>query len=250
MVGSVAVDRVRNLGLNDYQKWVELDWKKPHSSVEAFERFSVGLVGEIVELNDEVDPLLRENSFRNWKRREDFEKPSKESISELGDVLWYGTALLGNAQIDLETCFREYLHEKWEPVDWGEAFTVGEVQGRIENHTPYPFPRRNVGDLFLEDIDEERAISRDLHYSGYTIAALLRRIFNEERITTDPRTFMQAIGVERVGGLFVAYVAYHAAKTLGSSLEEVIVKNVEKISLRVERNHVDKSDGQRSAEEN
>lgn len=249
ILGAVALDQVNELGLDDYQKWVELDWKEPHYSVEAFKRFETGLLGEIIELDQEIDSERQEELLGNWKSREKLERASEESISELGDVLWYGTAMLSNARIDAELCIREYLHNKWEPVEWDESFSIGDVQRRIHNHTPYPFPRKSVSKLFLEDVDSEREIARDLFYSGYTLAALMSRVFNKEKVTIDPRRFLQESGIEPIGGLFVAYVGYHAEKTLGSSLEEVIAKNVEKISCRVEQNHLDKADGERSPEE-
>jgi NTP pyrophosphatase (non-canonical NTP hydrolase) len=249
MLGAVALDQVGELRLNDYQKWVELDWKEQHFTVKAFERFEKGLIGEVIELDTEIEPFRKESMLINWKSREKLEKASDESISELGDVLWYGSAILSNAQFDLESCFREYLHNKWEPVEWGEQFTVSDVQKRIQSHTPHPFSRESVGDLFLEDVDEEREIAKDLYYGGYALAALMSRVFNHERITTDPKRFLQESGVENVGGLFLAYAAYHAEKTLGSSLEEVIATNVKKISHRAAHNLIDKADGERLADE-
>lgn len=249
MLGAVASRRVTELRLNDYQKWVELDWKRPHHSLEAFERFEKGLIDEVIELGEEVTPARQEVAFINWDRKEKLEEASQESISELGDVLWYGTAMLSNAHINLEACFKEYLHNKWEPVAWDESFKVGDVQERIKNHTPYPHGRKHVSELFLEDVDEDRAIGRDLHYSAYTLSALMSRVFNSDKITISPREYLQGMDVQNIGGLFVAYAAYHADRTLDSSLEEVIAKNVEKISRRAEQNHIDKADGKRSLKE-
>lgn len=250
VLGAVALGEVGDLPLNDCQRWVELNWKEPHYSVEAFERFEQGLIGEVIELNDEISIARQEMAFINWKSNEKLEKASEESISELGDVFWYGTAMLSNAQIDLESCFRDYLHHKWEPVAWDENFTLNDIQSRIENHTPYPHGRKHVSELFLEEVDEERGISRDMHYASYTLSALMSRVFNRERRTINPTEYLQGIDVQNIGGLFIAYTAYHADRTLGSSLEEVITKNVEKINHRVNNNLVDKTDGERTEEEN
>lgn len=249
VLGALASDQVYGLGLNDYQRWVELDWKEQHYTVEAFERFETGLLGEIIELDQEIDSERKENLLANWKSREKLEKASEESISELGDVLWYGVAMLSNAQLDAEACLREYLHNKWELVRWDEKFTISDVEERLKIHIPHPFSRRSVGDLFLEDVDEGREIARDLHYGGYFLASKMSTVFNRERITTDPKRFLQEIGVENIGGLFIAYAAYHADKTLASSLGEVIAKNIEKITRRVNNNLIDKGDGERSSKE-
>jgi NTP pyrophosphatase (non-canonical NTP hydrolase) len=248
-LGAVASSQVGKLSLNDYQRWVELDWKEKHFSVEAFERFEKGFLGEVVELDQEIEPWRKEEMLVNWKSREKLQKASKESILELGDVLWYETAMLSNAQLDLESCFREYLHDKWQPVEWGEGFTVEDTRVRIQEHTPYPFSRRSVGDLFLESVNDEREISRDIHYSGYSLATLLGRVFNTDTLTTQPKSFLQESGTEKTGGLLLAFITYHAQHALGSDLEEIVAENVNKISVRVQRGHIDKEDGLRSAQE-
>jgi NTP pyrophosphatase (non-canonical NTP hydrolase) len=246
---AIEADRLADVHLDTYQGWVELNWKCRHGSVESFERFEAGLLGEIIELNQELGPVGLEGVFSDWKSKDKLERVDEGATSELGDVWWYGSALLTNAGISLEACVREYLHDKWQPVEWGERFTFGQLQQRVEQRTPHPFLRRSVSDLFLEDIAEERAIARDLFDSGYTMSAILSRVFNRDIVTTDPQHFLRVNNIEAVGGLFLAYGAYHASETLNSSLANVAARNIHKISRRVEAGRIDKQDGQRMVEE-
>jgi NTP pyrophosphatase (non-canonical NTP hydrolase) len=235
--------------LDTYQSWSELNWKCRHGSVESFERFEAGLLGEIVELDQELDGVGTEHLFSAWKSREKLEEAGGAAVSELGDVMWYGSALLANAGISLEACARGYLHDKWQPVEWDEQITFERLQEYTMQQTPHPFSRQSVSNLFLEDIAAEREIARDLFDSGYTMSAILSRVFNRDSVAPDPQSYLKMNNIEVVGGLFLAYSSYHASETLNSSLAEVVAGNIHKISRRVESGHIDKQDGQRTAEE-
>jgi hypothetical protein len=146
------------------------------------------------------------------------------------------------------------LHDKWFPVEYNQAISIGWVDELIsEGYLPYIPPRDFVSELYLKDMDDiDFEPITDLYITGKNLQLMADQLFaynDPDSIVLDSHVWEKRALIRTCLGNIVFYAAYHAQKSLGATLSDVIYENVRKISLRAQAGHIDKSDGARSEDE-
>lgn len=256
----VEATPARDLSLSQHQEWVELNWKAEHGTWTAAERFREGFFGELAEYIEANTGIQEIESYASeWglarlidQAHDDPEK-HKAVVSELGDVMWYGAAILSNAGVSLEHAARVYLHDKWLPVGFEDPIAIGDVDQRIaDGFVPYAPSRRHVSQLFLDDHSIQDVGSRDLFMAGYWLTVAVSKMFNygdPDVVNLGGYLQQQRQLMEPLGGHLLHSLAHVARNHANSSLAEVLEVNIAKINARADSGHLDKTDGQRLADE-
>ncbi len=239
------------LSLDALQAWSEEAWKEPHGSKSATERFEGKFYEEVSEAVD---------AFREYMQTGD----NVHFVEEIGDVYWVVNALASNSRTVISDGLKERLYEytagtrTWvtgiaEYPDWYDdagkvavkrgAPTVKDIDDLIcVGFAPAISPAMNHYD------NEPMEIPGDyLHEMRFYLAALCNlgeQLHGSERVlpVEDARiisTDMGKIAAESV--LRVAAMAHY----VGASFEDVVERNILKISQRINLNLIDKGDGDR-----
>jgi hypothetical protein len=140
------IDKI--ISLNDYQNFVNQDWKRQHGTYEAAKRFHNGLVEEYKELvleyaknHVEIEKsqlldmsFIDTNTFVTQIFPVFSLKPSaeeiKEIVSEAGDVIFYTVATMSNSSADLDAAMKKLLYRYTSSV-----VNLGPYNSRLS--TPY-----------------------------------------------------------------------------------------------------------------
>lgn len=241
------------LSLDAFQSWVELGWKKPHASAEAAERF----MAKALEEYREVDEALEDY----WETR----NPG-HLLEELGDFQWCIGANACNSGVVLGDDIKLRLYEyavgtkvrtadgSFDYADWyGHAAslsvkrtspTIGDIDDLISRgFVPQMSPAMNLYD--------EEEISPTVFMSDFLLyLAVLRNA--SEHLYQSGRPSLQSSSLRSfnrdIGALTSEVMLRTAAiaSYVGSSLAHVVQVNIDKVSDRVEKNLVDKTDGSRT----
>jgi NTP pyrophosphatase (non-canonical NTP hydrolase) len=232
-----------NVGIDDYQAWCELNWKKPHGTADAMERINGKLMEELTEVQDAISPELE---------------------IELGDLLWCVNATASNLRVNvkhgLRLLFDEYGHgiryyedgsepewvKKAQQLTFDNNLDIDDLEFLIE--AGYE-PQSSTAEL-IEKPDDLPKIEQIDEAMGH-LNLYIRMLVSIAKQNYSPDVYQSgnAMQENRVEGLVsriyldVAYLARHA---IDSSLSEVIRNNILKLSDRVSTNTVDKADGPRS----
>lgn len=167
----------RELPLQVYQEWVELDWKKLHGTYEATERLMGKIIEEAgvefvqasVDLEDQDEFLRKQNS--------------KEFIDEAGDALWCTVAVASNAGVDVTEATRLYLRDWYLNPNPTGLITFGDVGSSLDKHTPTVFTE--PGFLPPNSNPEDFVPTIPIHMSWFSLAvgnALDRQYGYHERL--------------------------------------------------------------------
>ncbi len=233
--------------ITDYQNWVELDWKRPHGTHEAHTRFREGLIGEHIELAEEIVQL---GATLDGSRGADVDA----TVSELGDVVWYAVALASNVGVSAEHAIRSHMHRQWIQITPEDRITFVRLDylAASDQLPVLDSPRDFVHPDFYAEMAEGEEILSDLYYRAAMIAIAAEQIFGDN----DPDTYVTDGAVwkknrevvEPALGLLLSAAAVHSHRVLNTPLTEVIRKNIQKIGARVETGTIDRSDGRRTGD--
>ena len=248
--------------VGEYQQWSSQDWKKPHGTYKAAQRFSAKLIEETGELRE---------AFRAYHSAtaDDKSTLAAEAISEMGDVIWCAAALAANSSADIDSGLKLRLYDHtmgtrvWSngtsmTPPWHEQsrnlstkpteVTLDDLQQLINaDFEPTPSPAINLDDdePFLGLFEHVDA----LQYYAVTLRSLADQQYaygEQESTIVMPELYdriAKDIGiVAAIVFLEAAYIIHHA---FGKDLQAVIAKNTAKITGRVQGGYVDKTDGER-----
>lgn len=272
---------IEEMPLRVYQEWTELDWKAPHGSYTAVERFMDKMVEEgAVELRDAEAAHVAAPT----------ETTKKEYISEEGDALWTTTAIASNGGVNITQAVREYLRTWYLHPEAEGDITFGTLSQKMGDHEPTnivdPIFILNWKDhlpdtrMYMQwfSIVAGNILDRQYGYNEGFDRAQLSRFIIEMSGVVSPRALKTIdIWTSILGDLTTTSEEYqeistyitesyfqHIARTLlkpmigegvafldymsrlhGVTLAEAALKNIQKISGRVATNTVDKKDGVR-----
>jgi NTP pyrophosphatase (non-canonical NTP hydrolase) len=251
---AVEVGRVGEVTLDDYQAWSELNWKAPHGTVHSQERFRKKLAEEYKELSDEIEKAL------------EGEQVGVEIESELGDLLWTATAITSDLGRKVKTAIMERLHlygkgtryvdgstppwvELAQRLSYSErGFSLDKVDELIAaGYVPQPSPYMFIDDDETAGRSEIDQAQMFIFYAARTIDYIAENTYDQSSITyhTDVINNDDAESVDNLIAEIYINAAYLARHLAGSSLSEVVRKNILKVSGRVDAGLIDKQDGER-----
>lgn len=246
--------------LQDYQFWVDNAWKQEHGTPEAAGRFLGKLIEERGEFHDATLDCLADSS----------DDKRKEVDAEAGDVLWCATAIASLATADLDQDMKTLLfeynhgvgyidldephHPAWQPeagnlsVQRSPLLTLG-IDGLVDTgFEPLASTARNI-DRLEDDGDVEDHLVQVL----WTTEAIANRTRDIFALDEDDPTLLLPEAIRQKSEVIGDYVArlyleiaFIVARTSGSTLTDVISRNVTKLSGRIAEGKVDKSDGPRT----
>jgi NTP pyrophosphatase (non-canonical NTP hydrolase) len=252
----VDVDNITSL--SDYQNFVNENWKSQHGTYDSTARF-----GE--KLEEECDELLKAYESASDTRKKDI-------ISELGDVAFCAVALASNSSADLDRSTKirlfQYIHgvkavdsdhPDQEPVWRDNAANLSTKSGPIEisdidqliedGFEPLHSPIMNVWENDAPQFDERQHLGSIAYRAMCAISGAkqqykyggddenLSRFKNYDYYTDDIGEMTADIMLE---------IAYLAKTSLAKTLNDMLQKNIQKITKRTTAGLIDKADGQRS----
>ncbi|HTB49142.1 MAG TPA: hypothetical protein VK712_03605 [Verrucomicrobiae bacterium] len=232
------------LELEAYQQWVELDWKEPHGTYRAAERFA-NKVKE--EAWFEAPEAFYDAA--GWPADSELQHAA---LSEAGDVLWTVSALASNGGVNINQAVQSKL--------WGDGLlsrrvanlTLADIDALIGDEKVTPYLSAHLAAHAGDDIEliklDEMEPRLNLLFRTASLAVTCVKQFGYGD-TPFAASFYQKIGQEEVAPMVadqVLLVAWYAKHWLGSSLAEVARINALKLRSRVEAGLVDKSDGPRT----
>lgn len=228
--------------LDTYQDWVELDWKVPHGSYDAVERFGAKLWEEgwdeaVEEIHAACDAYQNGESVPN----------REHLVEELGDVYWVVTALASNAGVSINDAVKKYLHREdvisLRSYDKLQMVTVDYIVTGPSPFVPGVQPFEKYNDY--ADFDEYSAASKmqDI-VAGFHLAAQKQYGYGTDHFVSTYFEMCRRDMEEDVGQSIVT-LAYIARRWAGATLAEMAQTNMRKLSSRVAANLIDKSDGKR-----
>jgi hypothetical protein len=219
IAGKLATGRIADLSLFEYQKFTELDWMRPHGEFRTVLKMEEHLLSEHREFVDANDPFNRKkNSGRVEKL---LDSDTHETVSELGDILWFINAFGVNGGVDVERSFRYYLDSNFRikvPAEL-KADTIDELVA--EGLTA------RIGNF---ELDEDVAV--DLFFAAAFTSVGTKIILKEH----SERSLAVHLKQQEVGywiSVGMGLVALHA-QNIGSSFSKVVETNIQKVSLRAE----------------
>ncbi len=232
-----------SLTINDFQLWAGLDWKRPHYTAQGLERICTKLKEE---LWDELLPCLQKQMRRYTEDRKP-NVPDKNTVSELGDVLWCVSGLATYEGIDLQRAIAHYLIDETGKASLRSNF--GSLDRLFSKGFRPRFSRtlHNEEDLDryeLEPIKCLNILGAQLHLSA------AKKLEDAQFLgDTIPAPALWAQDLEGLGQTYaqtIIFLAYYAHRWAGSTFTSVVKTNIEKISARVGNRHIDKTDGTRT----
>lgn len=239
-----------NLSLDDYQAWCDLNWKKPHGTVESAERLRAKLLEESREVQEAVSLPETSRSLDDIK-------------SELGDLLWCVNGISSDLNVSVKHGMMmlldrygrgtRYFHDRSAPawvktaqmVTFDDNMSLLDIDKMVnEGYEP------QVPTDMLIDADPEPVIFgiQDAlnHIDIHTrLLSSITAINYDKDNYQSGETYQADVAGHLVGRIYLD-AAFLAKYSAGSSLTEVVRQNILKLSERVDKNIVDKSDGPRS----
>lgn len=231
-----------NLPVEDYQRWVELDWKEPHATYAMAER----LYHKVAEEGWQEAPAEFD---RIWPLSADKYKgqPSTEAVQrlldELGDILWTVVAMASNGAVNLKDALTEFFYNKY---PWRDSYylKLSDIDNLVsDGYIPSigPVNHEDIGTSHF-DYDEMDPRSNLLYRAG-SLRHLCDRQFGYGDTPFSYYSYHK-VGLQEVAPVVVDVVlltTYYAQQWGRATLDEVARRNVIKISGRVATNSIDKS---------
>lgn len=240
----ISSRRLGVMGIGLYQQWVELDWKEPHGTHRAAERWTRKMREEAA--NESPDALYEyENSQADPVLR-------AHAIDELGDTLWVTCAIASNGGQSVDQALQSYLWGDGVISHREERLTLGHISKIIEDgFTPWfsPLdaidPPENSLDLVKSDEMEPGKI---LSLRGLSLALVAEQQF-AYGVENFFASYHAQVGKQKVSPLAaeqIMSIAWYAHHFASADLSEVIGANITKLRSRVDAGVIDKVDGDRS----
>lgn len=238
-----------NLPIDDYQAWCELNWKKPQGTAESAER----LRSKLLEESREVQAAVMMPEHR---------RTAEDIISELGDLLWCTNGISSDLKVSVKHGLMmlldrygrgtRYIHDYSEPT-WVKAaqkitYDNGMSLHDIDRIIDEGYEPQASTYMYIDEDPEAITISiQDALGNLDTHTRLLSSIaaINYEDNNYQSGETYQADVAEHLAGCIYMDIAFLAKHSAGMSLTEVVRRNILKLSERVDKNLVDKSDGPR-----
>ncbi len=220
---------VSKMPLVVYQLWNALDWRKPHDEPESAQRF-------VFKLQEELFECLE--AFEEMQANLGSKEHTDEFVSELGDVLFCATACATIARADIEKGTSHQMLEIYgQAVRYPSLSHIDEeVKKGIERRDEL-FPRGQFPYIVEslvnheDDIDLELMPNQTLPHICIMLSNAISPVAEADRLAG------HGIGnykvVEELCGKLNLFVSLYAQYYAESSLEEVVTKNISKISGRV-----------------
>ncbi len=212
-----------------YQLWNALDWRKPHDEPESAQRFTSKLQEELLECLE---------AFEDMQSNPDSKEQVDEFVSELGDVLFCATACATIARADVENgTAREMLQVYGQAVRYPYLSHIDEEVRRGMNRRDDLFPNGQFPYEIWNLYNHEDEIELDLRPAKilpplcFTITSAISSIAEADIVSG--HGIAQYELVEALCGKLNLFVSLYAQHYADSSLEEVVAKNISKISGRV-----------------
>lgn len=290
------VDRQNVATLNDYQNFVNKDWKRQHGTYESAKRFCDGLDGEYKELVWEYvkNYVPRELDFDMFSKasfvgisqfvnssfeafdREFSEDEKREIISESGDVMFYSVATMSNSSADLDIGMKSVLGRHLDGVRiFSEEQTTSPLYRGAQldiAHSTLPISIQQIDELIDKgfeplllfanqsmniDPDDGPEFGLASHFQFLLEKTnVLQKLAHyqyqhwPEGEPMEPehiKPYDSFIGdISEISADILLELGYVIKHTTGHSLQDIVEKNIEKITGRVIANRIDKSDGERT----
>lgn len=232
-----------------YQAWCELNWKTPHGTTASIERATTKLKEEIIELAEEIS--MPEHKYLVQKIE-----------AELGDVLWCATAISSDLRINVKhglmMLMTRYGHNIRKFEDGSTPAWVKRAQALAFDNTLTTACVDSVIDEGYQSeeaavmlIDDNHMITNAeindamAHLDINTKMLISIAMTNYEDDIYQTGEVYRAETVEYLIARIYMDIAFLAKHTAESSLRSVSIKNIQKLSLRVDNNQVDKTDSPR-----
>ena len=246
--------------IEDYQYWVDDAWKEKHGTPDAALRFGDKIIEEHKEFREAIE-THRDQATNN---------SIEHTVEEAGDLLWCATALASACTANIDNALKEslfaYCHgvshiygqtiyaPSWQPTAGRLAvmrnpITIHDIDTLIDDgFEPLPSPA-----MFVDEGEDDGSTNDHLLQVFFLTEAIRQQSANIYALDdTQPEMLLpgtlqargQVVGT-LTGHLFLE-VSFLLQRTTGSSLTDIIRSNVAKISERVTKGTVDKSDGPRT----
>jgi hypothetical protein len=251
-----------------YQYWAESAWKTEQGTYSSAERFTNKLEEEHLEFKTAVDEF--------YHRKANYDPVLAENVVlEAGDVLWCMTALASNASADIDAGMRTLLFRyvrgtqhvrnmvavkpPWRDMAGSlavkyEQLTLKDIDQLINRgFEPQPTQVMNI----FEPDDDQFDIDQHLFFGRGVIAAMSNRHLQQygygDDLSESPASLVMLDKFNELGHEIAELTSQALLETLfvakrvlpGLTMDEILRKNVEKISHRVHTRQVDKTDGDR-----
>lgn len=227
----------------DYQELIRSTDQKPGSELEDIAVHLLGLAGEAGSVASEYKKYLRDGDAHSWWKT--------RMREELGDVLWYVSAIASHLDLDLDEIARANLEKtrgRWltrptEALD--EAFPAGERLPRSGVYEFRPtvsdtgrpavtiwFDGRQVGDLLTDasQVDDGYRFHDAFHLS---YAVLLGWSPVTRGLLTRKRRSQPEVDENEDGGRAVVIEEGIAAIVFGYAAQHHMLENVERLDQRL-----------------
>ncbi|HEX8227040.1 MAG TPA: hypothetical protein VF572_04195 [Candidatus Saccharimonadales bacterium] len=224
---------------DQYQQWGALDWKAPHGTAAAAERWADKIMEEgVTEVLAEYARLEPGDN-----------KPFDEKlIDEQGDVLFIAAAAATTVSKSLMHAVRLRLRDQYVAIRPPQPITLRMVDDLMaDGFQPHP-----LGGVVVEDYDDDPwgddELAPDINWALLSagIANKLRSgiVRRGPEKYFDPRPD-QAHAIGGMAADATLFIAYTARRYGGSNLQEVVRHNFAKVGQRVSLNQIDKTDNPR-----
>ncbi len=234
---------IGNMTLRTYRRWVELDWKTEHGTLDSADRFSTKLKEEFTESIEEFDYRTPRNDRPDRSIR-----PPDQLASELGDIGWCTIALASNAGISIEETIKQGLRNQDLRLGLKPAgkITLLDIDyllacGHQPHFSPYE-PAYEVGDVYT-DYDELNPYTNLRLYASMLANGCERQFDN--RVSTNIVDPLVAGYIAPLAGKLLEITAYYSWQW-ALPFHKVVADNMRKITQRVASRQIDKADRPRS----
>ena len=221
-----------------YQLWNSLDWRKAHDEPESAQRF-------MDKLGEELEECIE--AYRDMRANPESKEARGEFVSELGDVLFCATACATIARADVERgTARELLDVYGESVRYPSLSYIDEKVRTGLDRKDELFPDGQFPYFVWNLANHEDVIEYDLRPElvlpqiCYPLLMIMSPIADADELASHGSPHFEI--VEELCGKLNLFVSMYAQYYANSSFEEVVAKNIDKISGRVvEGSLVDRS---------
>jgi len=245
----IETDPKLDIKVDDYQAWCELNWKKPQGTAESSDRLKHKLQEESEELKKEFDLHPGQRS-------------AEDIIGELGDVIWCANGVASN----LSASVKHGLMMRFDAFgrgtrnfsdhsvpDWVRHMQLNSYEDNLDLSVVDRVidlgyqPQLATRMLFDGDSDPaELEIQNALENLDFLVKDLLILLdINYSQDVYQTGSVYRSGEVELIVAQLYLDIAFMAKHGSNSSFQDVVKKNILKLSDRVESNTIDKTDGPR-----
>jgi len=241
-----------DIKVDDYQAWCDLNWKKPQGTAESSDRLKQ-------KLQEEFEELKKEFALSPDHRS------TEDIIGELGDVVWCANGVASNLSASVKhglmlrfdafgrgtRNFSDHSVPDWvrhmQLHSYEDSMDLSVVDRAVElGYKPQLATRMLFdGDSDPAEIEIHDALE-NLDFLVKDLLILLDINYGQDVYQTG--SVYRRDEVEQIVAQVYLDIAFLAKFSSDSSFQQVIKKNILKLSGRVDTNTIDKTDGPRLTE--